>query len=345
MKKILVTGAGAVLGQGILRCLREYRDKYELHTADPDVRSTGHWLGDKAHTILFANDPHFIKSIEQIIAAENIDAILVGTDAELPVFSENKAFLESQYRVKVLVSDQHVVEIANDKWLTADYLKVNKFPFPLSFMSDDVEGIKYLKELNQYPYIAKPVDGARSKGLLMINTVKDLEQITSYANNLVVQEYISEDEGEFTSGCLVFDGECKSVVTLKRDLRDGNTYRAYYDKSYEKYGKYIAEISERLNIFGPSNFQFRIKDGMPIIFEINSRFSGTTPIRSFFGFNEVVASLDYLFENKNIVQPELKSGVVMRAWADIFVEEGEMQKFKSSNSLQSPTCVYHPFFK
>ncbi len=345
MRKILVTGAGAVLGQGILRCLREHKDKYQIHTADPDVRSTGHWLGDKAHTILFANDPQFINSIEEIIIAENIDAILVGTDAELPIFSKQKTYLESNYQLSVVVSDERVIEIANDKWLTANYLKANNFPFPLSYMSNDIEGIKHLKELNQYPYIAKPVDGARSKGLLMINTERDLDQIASYANNLVVQEYISEDEGEFTSGCLVFGGECKVVVTLKRDLRDGNTYRAYYDKTYEKYGKFIAQISESLNIFGPSNFQFRVKNGVPIIFEINSRFSGTTPIRSFFGFNEVVATLDYLFENKNVVQPKLKSGVIMRAWADIFVEEKEMEVFKSNNSLQNPTCVYHPFFK
>lgn len=345
MKNILVTGAGAVLGQGIIRCLGEKKGEYRIHTADPDIRSTGHWLGDKAHTILFASHPDFIISVEQIIKNENIDVILIGTDSELPVFAKSKKYLESKYDLKVIVSKEFVVKIANDKWLTSNFLKENNFPYPISYMSNDQDGMKHLKELQYYPYIAKPIDGARSKGLIMINSEKDLNQVSAYENNLVVQEYINEDEGEFTSGCLVFDGKCRAVVTLKRDLRDGNTYRAYYNPNFEKYSRFISDVSEKLDIYGPINFQFRIRKGMPVIFEINSRFSGTTPIRSFFGFNEVVATLEYLFENKNVVQPKLKNGIIMRAWADIFVEEEEMEAFKSNNSLQNPKCVYHPFFK
>ena len=67
MKNILVTGAGAVLGQGILRCLQEYANDFIIHTADPDHKSSGHWLGNKAHIVKMANDPEYINSIENII--------------------------------------------------------------------------------------------------------------------------------------------------------------------------------------------------------------------------------------------------------------------------------------
>lgn len=345
IKNILVTGAGAVLGQGILRSLNEHRNNFIIHTADPDYRSSGHWLGNKAHLIKMAKDPDYLNSIEKIIIAEKIDIILIGTDTELPIFSANKKRLEEKYGVIIVVSNTNVIEIANDKFATANFLKENGFPFPISFMSYDQDGIRLLKELNNYPYIAKPIDGARSKGVEVVNNEKDLERISSYDNNLVIQEYITETDGEFTSGCIVFKGKCVAVVTLKRDLRDGNTYRAYYKNEYEIYNNFIASVSEKLGVEGPCNFQFRIKDGMPVIFEINSRFSGTTPLRFIFGFNEVIACINFYLFNKNIEQFKLKPGVVMRAWSDLFVSELEFNKLKNDKQLENPTSNYFPFKK
>lgn len=345
IKNILVTGAGAVLGQGILRSLHEHSNNFIIHTADPDYRSSGHWLGNKAHLIKMAKDPDYLSSIENIIIAEKIDIILIGTDTELPIFSDNKKRLEEKYGVIIVVSNTNVIKIANDKFLTANFLKENGFPFPISFMSYDQDGIMYLKKLNNYPYIAKPIDGARSKGIELIKEEKDIDRISSFDNNLVVQEFIAETDGEFTSGCLVFKGKCVAVVTLKRDLRDGNTYRAYYKKEYEIYNNFISNVSEKLGVEGPCNFQFRIKNGKPVIFEINSRFSGTTPLRFIFGFNEVIACINFYLFNKNIDQFVLKPGIVMRAWSDLFVSEQDLDRLKNENILENPTSNYHPFKK
>lgn len=97
MKTILVTGAGAVLGQGILRSLNQASNKYLIHTADPDWRSAGHWLGNKAHTIPMANDSNYFNIVEKIIDREKIDAVLIGTDVELPLFAKEKNRLNKNY--------------------------------------------------------------------------------------------------------------------------------------------------------------------------------------------------------------------------------------------------------
>ncbi len=344
MKNILVTGAGALLGQGILRCLQG-NENYFVHSADPDIRSTGHWLGKKAHTIKFANDPDYLNTIESIICNERIDLVLIGTDTELPVFARHKNSIEERFTVKIVVSNEEVINIANNKFLTANFLKDNNFEFPESYMTSDKDGVNTLKLKANYPYIAKPVDGARSKGIVIVKNESELDHLTSYKNNLVVQEFLSEDEGEFTSGCLVFNGKCTAVVTLRRDLRDGNTYRAYYDNGMDRYNAYIADVAESLGIDGPSNFQFRIRDGKPVIFEVNSRFSGTTPLRSFFGFNEVDAVAEYYLNNNIVYRPLLRNGVVMRAWADIFVNSKQMDQFSEDGVLANPQSIYFPFKK
>jgi carbamoyl-phosphate synthase large subunit len=343
VKNILVTGAGALLGQGILRLLNESDFTKKIYTADPDPRSTGHWLGDCAFIIPKATDKNFIDEIKKIVVNNKIEAILVGTDVELNKFAEVKEQFLGDYNCKVVVSSEEVINIANDKFLTARFLEKHGFPFPRSVMATNKVDLLKLKDEVGFPLFAKPIDGARSVGLVKINNLNELLAIYDDKSKLVVQQFLPDDFGEYTSGCIVVDGVCKAIITLRRDLRDGNTYRAYRDSKTDTYDNLIKDIAEKLNPDGPVNFQFRILNGQPIIFEINGRFSGTTPLRSFFGFNEVEALLKkYLFDQE-IKTPKLKNGMVFRAWSDIFIEENEFNELQNNKKLEQPKAVYYNF--
>ena len=342
-KNILVTGAGALLGQGILRLLQISNFSKKIFTADPDPRSTGHWLGDYAITIPKASDADYIAAIEKIVVKYEINAILVGTDVELYKFAEVKDYFFTKYNCKVVVSDKEIIAIANDKFLTAKFLQENNFPYPKSVMATNKEHLLDLQSEIGFPLFAKPIDGARSMGLIKIDNLQELLAIYNANSNLVVQQYLSDDLGEFTSGCIVVDGKCKAITTLRRDLRDGNTYRAYRDENSTKYDATIIKIAEKLNPDGPANFQFRILNGEPIIFEINGRFSGTTPLRHFFGFNEVEALLKYFLFDEEIIAPNLKNGIVFRTWSDIFIEENHFNQLNTDNVLEKPTATFYNF--
>lgn len=342
-KNILVTGAGALLGQGILRLLQVSDFSKKIFTADPDPRSTGHWLGDYAITIPKATDENYIEKIEEIVLQHKIDAILVGTDVELPIFSKNKTKFLKKFNCRVIISSEEVIEIANDKFLTAAFLEKNNFPYPFSVMANDKNSLVEIEKKLGFPLFAKPFDGARSLGIKKIENHAELMEIYDPASNLVVQQFLSETEGEYTSGCTVVAGKCKAIVTLKRDLRDGNTYRAYVDKNTSKYDEFIIPIAEKLNPDGPVNFQFRIFNGKPVIFEINGRFSGTTPLRHFFGYNEVEALLKYYLFGEDIIAPKLKKGIVMRAWSDLFVSEEQFKELNVNKKLENPAAIFYNF--
>jgi carbamoyl-phosphate synthase large subunit len=343
MKNILVTGAGALLGQGILRMLQVSNFEKKIFTVDPDPRSTGHWLGDYAITIPKAIDENYIEKIVEIVIKHKIDAILVGTDVELPIFSKHKINFLKNYNCRIIISSEEVIEIANDKLLTAAFLEKNNFPYPFSVMANDKSSLLEIEKRLGFPLFAKPFDGARSLGIKKIENQEELMEIYDPGSNMVVQQFLSETEGEYTSGCTVVEGKCKAIVTLKRDLRDGNTYRAYIDEKTAKYDEFIIPIAEKLNPDGPVNFQFRICNGKPIIFEINGRFSGTTPLRHFFGFNEVEALLKYYFFNEEIKTPVLKNGIVLRAWSDIFIENTEFAKLKKEGVLENANAIFYNF--
>lgn len=342
-KNILVTGAGALLGQGILRLLQISDFSKKIYTADPDPRSTGHWLGDYAITIPKASEDNYINKIKEIIVEYKIDAILVGTDVELPIFSKFKEEFLKTYNCKVIVSSEEVIKIANDKFLTANFLKQNNFPYPFSVMANDKSKLLEIEAKLGYPLFAKPFDGARSLGIKKIKNHQELMEVYEPNSNLVVQQYLTESEGEYTSGCTVINGKCKAIITMKRDLRDGNTYRAYIDKETAQYDKFIIPIAEKLNPDGPINFQFRIFNGKPVVFEINGRFSGTTPLRHFFGYNEVEALLKYYLFEEEIENPVLKAGIVLRAWSDVFIENEEILELKNKGVLKNANATFYNF--
>lgn len=343
MKNILVTGAGALLGQGILRCLNFSRTDYHIVSVDPDVKATGHALANISYKVPYVSNPQYQEKVEEIITKENIDIILIGTDVELPFFANARKYLEETHKLKVLVSKSSVISIANSKWLTAEFLRKNNFPFPHSALTTDVHKIEELKSKINYPLIAKPDDGARSKGIEMIENDEDLNRICSYSNNLIVQELLSNGEyGEFTTGCIVVDKKCLAMVSMVRDLRDGNTWRAYRVND-SPYDDVIASIAEALEVDGPVNFQYRIRESQPVVFEINCRFSGTTPIRYMFGFNEVEALLNYHLNGQIIEQPKLREGTVLRTFSDVYIDNELLKRFEENGVTNAFNCEYYPF--
>jgi carbamoyl-phosphate synthase large subunit len=339
---VLVTGAGALVGQGVLRALRMSGRAMRIVTGDPDHRATGHWLGDAAHRIPMAADPQFIERVEDVITREDVSVVLVGTDAELGVFSQARALLEAKHGVQIVVSSPRVVEIADDKWKTVEFLRENRFPYPRSAISEDRGAVDKIVRDVGFPLFAKPRRGARSKGAGVIHSAQELDAIYRTRAAYIIEELLPDHDGEFTAGCLVADGCCASVTVLRRDLRDGNTYRAYSEGA-SGFESCIAAIAERLGPHGPCNLQFRVRNGEPVVFEINARFSGTTPIRGIFGYNEVDGFLDYLVDGTPIPAASLRQGVVLRAWSDVFVPAEQMHQFADRGCLEKPDPEPFPF--
>ena len=61
------------------------------------------------------------------------------------------------------------------------------------------------------------------------------------------------------------------------------------------------------------------ENGIPKLFEINPRHSGTTYMRSHFGYNEVEMILDY-FLTGHVENTTTREGVVIRFYDEMFQE-------------------------
>lgn len=314
--KILVTGAGALLGQGIIRALRQSTLKTTLIAADPNPLSVGLYWADKAYLVPMAKAPDYLPRMQEILHSEKPDLVLVGTDVELVFFAAHRAELERAFNTQILVSDSHVVAIADDKWLTSQFMKENGFDYPESCLPGDED--RLIDKLG-FPLVVKPRIGARAIGVHKVHNREELRAALQSEKNAVIQECIGSDDSEYTAGTLYFDGGCAASIVMRRELRDGNTYRAFVDH-YPALNEVVRAWAECLKAHGPANFQFRIDgQGRAKVFEINGRFSGTTPLRGLAGFNEVEMCVRRLLLNEPVRQPVVEPKVILRYWSEIVV--------------------------
>jgi carbamoyl-phosphate synthase large subunit len=330
--KVLVTGAGALLGQGIIKSLRMADTRYEIVAVDPDPRAVGLYWADKAYLVPLAREPSYLDSICRIIERERPHAVLVGTDVELMVLSINKPEIDSAFHTHVIVSPPDIVRIADDKWLTYQFLVSHGFPYIPSALPSDMAHL--LRECD-FPLVVKPRSGARSVGVHKVWNEQELNRALGSVHNPIVQKCVATPEQEYTSGIVITDGSVRAVVTMRRDLKDGNTYRAYVEPA-SPFNDLLAKIAERLRGLGSINFQFRSEEGVPKIFEINARFSGTTPLRAYAGFNEVDLIVRHFVCGDPIPTPTLRPMVVLRYWDEIIIDPGELDTLSYKRQIREP---------
>ena len=326
--KVLVTGAGALLGQGIIKSLRSSSLKPTIVTVDPNPLSVGLYWADAAHLVPMASAPDYMEKVEAVLRLERPDVVMVGTDTELAPFAAHRARLEQDYSTHVLVSSPEVIEIADDKWQTAQFFKDHGFDYPDSALPGDEDR---LIEKFGFPLLVKPRRGARSIGVGVVKNREELAYAIERGNNVVIQEYVGTPNDEYTAGVLYFDHRAQASIVMRRDLRDGNTYRAYVEE-YPEFNRIVREMADHLKPYGPSNFQFRIdREGRVKVFEINARFSGTTPLRAHAGFNEVELSLRHILHGESLAQPAVEPMIILRYWEETVIRQSDVDRVKGDS--------------
>lgn len=318
--RVAVTGGGALLGQGLIRALK--LSSLQPYTIAVDVNpfSAGLYWADESHLVPTANSSQYLDSIRALLARSRPDVLLVGTDVELAPLAGVRFELERDFGTRILVSSPEVISIADDKYKTAAFFVEHGFPAPASALVSNREDVDLLVAEFGFPLVVKPCIGARSYGVSKVHNMAELEYAMAHVENGVVQECVGIDSEEYTASGLYFDGMCGAVIVMRRDLRDGNTYRAFTVMDSEL-NRVVKQWTEALRPFGPANFQFRVdKFGTPKVFEINGRFSGTTPLRAKVGFNEVEMSIRKVLWDEPIVQPEIHPATILRHWSETVID-------------------------
>jgi carbamoyl-phosphate synthase large subunit len=103
--KVLVTGAGALLGQGVIRSLQQSNiENLQIIAADPSPLSAGLYWTKERYLVPKAADVDFSRRLQGLVAQLRPDVLIPGTDVELMPLALQRKQLEKNYGVKVLRS-------------------------------------------------------------------------------------------------------------------------------------------------------------------------------------------------------------------------------------------------
>lgn len=322
---MLVTGAGSILGVGIIRALQASVIPIEIIAIDTNPYALGLYLADKEFLAPVTCAKGFYAFVKNLCKKFEIKAIFIGSNSELAFYANKRRLIEESTGARVFVSSPEVIKICNDKWRTMGYLAQSGFQVPKSIRyPEDCKKIEpFIKKLG-FPLIVKPRSGRGSEG---VNLIHDREKLWGYLEgkkDLIIQEYLPAEEEEFTVGiCLNSLGKVISKIALKRSLHDGVSIAAV-SKDYHDIADYCAQVACALGTYGAINIQLRLKNGNPVIFEINPRFSSSTGMRLLFGINEPENLIRAEVLNQEVI-PELpESGLVLRQYTDYFFPLDEL---------------------
>ncbi len=319
---ILLLGLGGNVTQGILKALRLIQQpEIRIVGACVSATSAGLYMCDSPYISPYANSDEFLPWLAQTCDKEGIDAVMSGVEEVLEVLALHKESLEKKIEAKLLVCNYDTLLLGRDKLTSSRWLQDNNIPYPDFAACDDADNMDRLLA-KRVPLIAKPRFGKGSQGIFRIRNARDLSKLTGY-DNYILQEEIGTPDREYTVGCYCDKtGNLVACITMQRELSSGATSTAKIVQN-EIIEQYARTICDTMQCQGPLNIQLRLDDnGNPRCFEMNIRFSGTTPIRAHFGFRDVEAYIHEKMFGCTDLRPffAVRPGMAVRFWEEIYVE-------------------------
>ncbi|MBW2107101.1 MAG: ATP-grasp domain-containing protein [Deltaproteobacteria bacterium] len=349
---VMVTGiGGGGHGEQILKALRMSPTSYEIVGCDMSPLSKGLMEVDHAYVVPPASDSAYVPRLLDICGKHHVKAVFHGSEAELVVMSrERDRFRKAG--ILLPINPKRVIDLCMDKWETAKFLVQNGFNCPKTVR---VVSRDDLKEIEFLPAVLKPSTGTGgSFNTFLAQTRRELlllgEYLLNYQNNFIVQQYMGRHDAEYTVGVLLsMEGQLINSIAVKRNLDASLSVRMKVRnltgdsslgsilaissgisqgeiKRFPEVTSFCEKIAVRLGCRGAVNFQCRLVDKTPYVFEINPRFSGTTSLRAMVGYNEpdILIRMHVLGENPKRWF-HYRDGVILRGLQESFVEIGEQE--------------------
>jgi carbamoylphosphate synthase large subunit len=308
--RVAVTGVGGGVGQSVIRALRRATLPLHIVGLDADGWSAGLYQCDARAILPHVSDrEHYLSALEKLIVEHELQALLPGTDTELPALSEARERFAA-LGCQTIVSSPEFTRMTRDKVQTYPALQKLGIPFVRTLtVADFVASGAAMPR----PMMLKLRDGSGSAGARVVFSAEEVRPEEMDGRD-VLQDYLvpltwgltelspedvqpaarlrQEDEVSI-QGMVAPSGELISVYVSINMLRDGVPLRICPTKDPElmAFATRMFEAFAAIGQVGPCNAQGRITEDGLVLYELNPRFTGITAVRAEMGWNECEAAL------------------------------------------------------
>lgn len=234
---------------------------------DIDPFSPAVHLADNAEEVPRSDAPDYIDALLAVCDAHDAGVLVPTIDDEL----ETIAAAEERFAaagVTVMGPRPETARICRDKFSTASHLQQHGIRVAATWTPEQVRQLH-----PRPPLFIKPRRGRGSVAAFPILTDEHLRFFLSYVPDPVVQEYLEGPEFTIDLFCDLQGRPVSAVPRERLVIRSGVT-----DRGRTVRNEALIDLAVRcagvLEFRGAVNVQCRVVDGIPVIFEINPRFSG-----------------------------------------------------------------------
>lgn len=243
----------------------------------------------------FKNIEDFLKYTINIIKKYNIKLIFPHHHQEW--FNLHKKTFNDLGVVIATVGEKGMVNNINFKHVFYSKIsKIKNINYPKAKSFSSIEEFKNLINSNEFKNISlcmKPSFGVYGSDFLKLRKNTSLSKIKSLIQRnkrMVLMEFL--DGLEYSADCVAFNG--KLIGTCIRKKISSNKPQIIVDN--KEIEQQVIQLTKHLKLNGMFNIQFKEKNGVPYILEINPRLSGRSYYATLAGFN-IPAIASKLFLN------------------------------------------------
>lgn len=255
-------------------------------------------------------DKDYIPFLLEFCKKKDITVVLSLFDVDLLVLSRNKELFKKN-NITVVVSEEKVIEVCNDKWATYNMCKGNGILTAQTFIdleeAEDALNAKTLK----FPVIIKPRWGMGSLAIYQADTFEELNVLYKKCKKDILKTYLKYEAAVDSKKCVIIQEKlqgqeygvdiindlsgkfCCNVVRKKYAMRAGETDCAVVVKN-TKVDDFAKKIGGLLGHAGNLDMDIFLNGESIYLLEMNARFGGGYPFSYFAGVDLPEAIIKWL---------------------------------------------------
>lgn len=281
-----------------------------VHVCNSDDKTVAFSYADSAVVSPLIYDNDYIPFLLDYCKNNHIDMLLSLFDIDLLVLAKNKDEFE-KVGTKIIVSDEKIIEVCNDKWKTYLFLKKNGFNVPKTYISLQRVMLALDSGELHYPIIIKPRFGCGSIGMSIAEDEMALLYYFRRNARIISKTYLKYEsasvtpdeqivyqeclEGQEYGGDIINDlsGSLRSIVVKKKiAMRAGETDIAEL-VDVPVISAELGRLSKLTKHIGNMDCDVFLVNGIPYILEMNARFGGGYPFSQMGGCNLPLALVEW----------------------------------------------------
>ena len=320
--RIVVTGVGAIIGQGIVRSLRRSRRAVHILGVDRSDASPGPRMCDdfRKKPACDESEPEYLAFWRALLADEVIDLVLPGLENDVHYLDSVRDRL-AQTGACIALNRHALIALTADKWHFGEALTAGGFTRIPSLLPADWETA--VRGLGPPPLLLKPRRGNGSRGIVRLRDEEDLAYWSRRTgSDFLLQRIVGTDDEEYTVGAFgLGDGRTLPPIIFRRRLSPAGSTQSVEVVRDPEIAAATRALCAHFQPIGATNLQFRKEGSQCFLLEINPRISSSTSLRAAFGYNEAAMSIDFHLLGRVPATPRIRGGRGWRYAEDFVVHD------------------------